>query len=393
MEKQPSAEDVEALLPLHVGETRTAKSSLLCTIEILRLFTDSSHGMTVSQLRDALELRLGHRPSETKVLDDLHEIMANRPFGMQVTSAARGKADGFRCTGSLLTDQQVRLLLNMVQTCKFVTPSQRHGLCESLHEIVSYHQQDAITESVHADKREAVDAADAFLAADVCSEAIRLHRKVSFTYVERDFDGEEKPVLVAGCVRLSETPVALVFSFGNYYLESLTTDHRDEPKRVLRRLDKMRDPSVSSEAMEYPDLVADLRASLERRVSETFDMWGDGMQRTVFLRVERPYARYVYDRFGKSVRFRQESSDGSHAFTCVSVQLSPTFYRWIFGMGGGILIAKPQSEIWVQLFREDVGPSGWKRYDNLMEDYEAALSGFSKQMHAACTGYGWEVLQ
>lgn len=381
-------EEMEGLLSESACLTRTGKSRTLAVMDILRAFTDGDHGLTAREIASVIGIRTGREPSEGAVLSDLHEISANRPLGMGVTIPGRGESGGFRCERSALTVAQARLLVNMARTCKFVTAEQRSELCEAVYETVSISQQDAIA-GVCTDGREVPRSSDAFEAADVSLRALKAGRMIRFAYVDWGLDGVERPLTSPeGSMTFEETPIALVYSFGNYYLETWA-DHPSPGRRMTRRLDRMRRPEVSPRRARNTKEVGELRRSVRERTEQTFDMWGDGIPRTLFLRIDSSAARYAFDRFGHSLRVRHVAEDGSHGYACITVQLAPTFYRWVVGMGGGVTITRPKDPSWLVPYWED--PSVAKKgLEELEEDYRAAVSGLAQLMRDCAVAHGIE---
>ncbi len=377
---------MERCLPASVGRTATRKSQLLCTLEVLRLLTDESHGLRADEIASIVERRTGSRPSEQKVLDDVHEIAACAPLGMEIVTPRRGESGGFRCRRSLLSSAQVRFLTDMVMTCKFATEPQRAELREALSGLASRYERDEAAHDVFVDGRDAPLSNDVFVAIDVAAQAIREARRLRFRYVSRGFYNEDVPLVADdGSQSFEETPVQLIYSFGEYYLETWAGEQ--DGHRALRRLDRVRAPMVSNTPAYAGEEVDRLRATVAERTTQVFDMLGDGVARTLFLEIDASVVRYAFDRFGPTIAFRDIR--GNRACTKVTVQLSPTFYRWLFGMGDGMRLVKPRDEIWEGQFW-DAGDKGRPSHERLVDDYEAAVRGLREQVALVCRAYGWE---
>ena len=363
--------------------TRTSKSELLATLDIVRTLTDENHGLTAREIAQIIGLRTGRAPTEGKILSDLKEIKANRPLGTEILVPGRGKNDGFRCAKSTLSPAQVRLLVNMARTCKFITAMERAALCTALYSLVSINDQDSIVGDVLIDRREASGNTEAFASADMVSRALREGRRIRFQYVAHALDGEEVPLAAPdGPTLFEETPIRLIFSFGNYYLETWGRDCRGRDAKFNRRLDKMRGASLSPRKTQETRAVRELRRTAGERTSQVFDMWGDGITRILFLRVHREAAGYFRDRFGARARIAHISEDGTTGYACITVQLSPTFFRWIFGMRSLIALEPPKSIEWLDPFWDDMG-ARFDGYDSLVEDYHAAKSEYGQMLRDA----------
>lgn len=372
----------EGALGKHTENASTAsgKGQLLAAMEVLGSKTDRGHGLTAKQIAEEVERACGKAPTEAKVLDDVHAIARARPFGMEIDIPRRGKAGGIRRTRGALTGAQARALANMARTCKFVSASQREELCEALGRLLSERERQEMVGSVLVDEREAPASSDAFHAADVASMAMKEGRMIRFEYAKRELDGTES---FPGGTRC-EVPVALVFSFGSYYLETLDPDS-PEGGTLLRRLDKVRNPRVADRRKD-DGTVASLRHGAARRTAARVDMWGNGPELTLFLRVRRDYAGYVCDRFGAGVRFEHVARDLSVGYACITAQVSPTLCRWLFGMGDGVVVAKPKSHLWASQFWTS-SPEARKPFEDLLADYEAFSADMRRRLEKCAEHY------
>lgn len=390
MKEKPSAEILASDLPREASRESSPKAQLLLVAEILKSFTDEEHGLTADEIREAIGIRTGKTPTAAKVRDDIHALAACRLFGMDIDIPPRGKADGFRCKKTFLSSEDARLAINMVKTSKFITREQCRRICDDLYGMVSYYQQDSIAGSVMVDERDLPSNSDVFAAAEAFSAAIETGRKVRFQYYARGLDGDEHCIenSLDGGSYFEETPVALIFSFGNYYAETWS-ERAHRGQSTVRRLDRVRNASVAETPAESGELVDLMRATVQERIGQTFDMFGEGETRDLFLRVGYKAARYVYDRFGHNISFRQIAKDGSYGFIHVRVKPAATFYRWLFGMGSQITLEEPHGALWESVFWPDDSPG--IPHDELIRDYNEAISGMRRQMASVCNAYGWKL--
>lgn len=390
MAYKPTIQEMAEDLPDGAAECSGMKAQMLLVAEIMRLFTDETHGLTADEMRRVIGEKTGRTPTAAKVRDDIHTLASAKAFGMDVSIPSRGENAGFRCRKTFLSSEQARLAINMVRTCKFVTQKQRDDICEALFEMVSYYQQDDIARSVVVDERELPQSpeVDVFSAAEAFSSALEMGKMISFKYAARGLDGKEKLArnpLDGSCV-LEETPVALVFSFGNYYAETWFGDANDG-RRMTRRLDRMRETMITDTPSVSSPVIERLRSTVQQRIGQTFDMFGEGKTRDLFLKVNAWSARYIYDRFGHGVKFEHVANDGSCGYIHIQVKPAQTFYRWLFGMGNQITLAKPKGTIWEDAFWGD-SPETRKTHDALVHDYEYALKGMKKQLLESAAAYG-----
>lgn len=395
MKDKLTVDEMASLLPGSLATQDDARSRLLGVLGILIGFTDSDDGLTASEIRDVLERRseTGHRPSEPSILSDIAALSESGfPF-LEIQRPGRGESGGFKCTKAFLTNAQVQLLINIVRTCRFISLDECNRLCESLESLVSVYQQDRMVGDVYVDERPRPSEPDVYQAAEIASQAIEQGKKISFAYSYYALDGKERLVATPeGRTEFHETPISLIYSNGNYYLETWpeTVDAESSRKHFSRRLDRIRNPRLLEEAADANAEIDDLKRTVPRRISETFDMFGDGIERHLFLKVNALASDYAFARFGHGCRFENISTapDGTkYGYLLVSVQLSPTFYRWLCGLGTWVEIVRPKDELWVRGGSWAKHPAAKKSYRSLLKDYEAAVEGYVAHLKKALSPY------
>lgn len=375
-----TADEIAALRAEGFGRDASARGRLLATIELLRRFTDEDEGLTANEIARVLGECSGKTPSENTVHDDLHAIAEVQPLGMELRVPSHGENVGFRCVHSQLSSDDAIVLDGMVRTSKFLGSDQREALCAKLEAFVSDRRQTEALEGMYVDERERGGVGSTLdLLADV-TRAVQSGERVRFFLSYRQMDGEER---LAG--PFVEDPILVVHSFGYYYLATVTvSEEHPEGKLMYRRLDHLRKVVLTGQKVENPGRVEELRGEVIRSVPQLVDMYGDGTCRTLFLRVRGEYAGRVFDRFGGDVKFAHiDARDPRNVigYACVRVQLSPTFYRWLFGMGDGVTLAKPLGRKWVASF------GVCEADENLRSDYATATDGFRALLSAALENY------
>ena len=397
MKHELSYEEMADCLPGDVGRLDDTRSRLICVQEILRTLTDSEHGLTANDIREIIKLRSwqsGKAPSEPAVLSDLHALIESDLDNFSVEQPFRGDNRGFRCTKKTLSSAQARLLLNSVRTCKFITLEECRDLCDAIEEMLSIYEQDRITADIFVDERVRPSQPRVFETADTIIEAIHKKRKIRFEYIFYGFDGKEHCVETEnGDSYFEETPIDLIFSFGNYYVETWpATNNNDGPrKHYSRRLNRIRNVSISDTPAERNEYIRDLKRSAKSRIPQTFDMYGDGQSRDLFLEIDQNAVNTVIDHFGHDCKFEHVSEDAEtgrkQGYARVVVQLAPTFYRWLFGMGDLIKIVPPENVLWAKSGSWGRKKSSGKTISELQQDYKSAIEGYKAQMTKAMSPY------
>lgn len=382
MSRSVSDKEMESLLPSHVGVDPSARARLLSVLEILRVFSDEKDGLTAKEIARIIGLRCGKEPSENTVLGDLRALSENPPFGMEIEPASKGDKRGFRCVRRLISADEAAVLVNLVKTCKYLSPDQRDSLSAKLMEAVPLDKQDEIVEAVYVDERQTNSSIDVFRAANTASKAIREKRSLSFKYASKRMNGTVSEYEID-----DEDPVALIYSFGHYYLETLPSGgagSKQEPR--FRRLDHMKDVSIGGR-MRDRQKAEELSRLVVRETSEKIDMFGDGVCRTLFLKVEGSHAKYVYDAFGYDTRFEHIDEKLAVGYVCLRIQLSPTFFRWLFGMAPNVTLVRPRGLTWARRF-SGLSSCDEKKLIEIQDDYDKAIARIDEQIKAFGEAHG-----
>jgi len=356
-----------------------ARERLLCVMEALRNLTDVDHRLSNADLRRVLAERFGEAaiPAENTLNADIRALRSMNIAGC----AFHTSPSGSWCENRALNPAQVRLLFNAVQSSRFLTEGESRELQESLLGLVSVHEEYQLMGDVHVVQRlEAKGRSEVLAACSAIAQALRDDRKVEFEYTFNNFEGAQ--VALAGddgaTLRI-ETPTALYFSEGNYYLESYSATPWRHNQCIMRsRVDRMRAVRVSNERADLCEEVNEARRSAASRMKREVQMFG-GTPRTIFLRVGAEATNEVFDLFGFGLEFanfsgvpRDKDTTGD---TCVTVAQSPTFFRWLTGTGGKVRIVAPPDALTVRA-KPWAHLTGGKSHAELVEDFAAMTDAY-----------------
>lgn len=365
-----------------------ARTRLLCLAELLRTLTDRDHPLSNAQIRAIMVAKYpdAAAPAENTLNADIRALRDAGCLGLEIHTGSRGTW----CENSRLSAEDVRLLLNAVQSSRLLTHEQSAQLQEGLFGLVSRFQEEDMASEVFVDQRPRKASPEVFDTCTTIARAIRLGKKLEFGYAYSDYDGE--PVLLegdSGSTLRVETPIALLFSENRYYLESYSDPAwRHGIKLMHSRVDRMRNVRISEQDACSNRDVYNAKRSVQRRMREGFEML-QGPSRTLFLRVRADKTNEMFDRFGFGLAFGQFVGElgavDTTAITCVKVAAQGTFFRWLSGCGGGVCIVKPKDELWVTSGPWARTASG-KSFEELVSDYEDAKAGYRAYLEQAAAG-------
>ncbi|WP_418240679.1 helix-turn-helix transcriptional regulator [Ellagibacter isourolithinifaciens] len=310
-----------------MASSNRQKLKLLYLIKMLQDETDPERGLSMTEIL----ARLAAQGIDAERKSIYRDIEVLREVGMDIQTYQRCPVEYALVREGLGIDE-VMLLVDAVQSSKFLTETKSRQLVKALKGLVSEREAKLLSKRVHVDGRVKSQQDSVFHSVDTIHEAMRQKRKVSFLYFKHGTDmgskiqHEGKPYV--------ETPVKLVFQDGFYYLAAFNDKHDDF---VTYRVDRMRIVQVSDEKATRNERIANY--GFEQFEHQAFGMF-DGEKATVTLLVQEPLMGAVADRFGSDAVLGKRTDE--EAEVRVTVRVSPQFFGWIAGMDGNITIAGPQ---------------------------------------------------
>lgn len=305
------------------------RQRILYLMKMLMDETDEDHGLTMFQITSKLAERT--IAAERKAV--YRDIEALRDFGFDIEK--RGAPCEYALKNRPFKFPELLLLIDAIQSSRFLTESKSEALVESVKAFASYSQAQLLSKRVFVERRIKMQNESVFYSVDKIQEAIMGKRKVEFQYFE--YDTGKTKVLRHDAEFYVETPVYLVYSEGYYYLITFNDVHDDF---VRYRVDRMLNLRMSKCAATRNARIA----SFDVREFETrsFGMFS-GEATSVELKVHKEAMGAVIDRFGRGV-LSSAHADGT-ARVHVVVLKSPVFYGWLAQFGELIQVMKPQSLI------------------------------------------------
>lgn len=358
----------------------TTRERLLQVLELLLEFTDEDEGLTARETARVLSACGNTSPTENTLHDDLCALAKSAPFGITVEAPTKGDNKGYRVVNRLVNPDEAVLLLDMVHTCKFIPTSQQQALELKLHPLIPETKQDEVIETIIPSSHESADNANVLPALNTASRAIMENKQISFSYTMHWMNG----AYVETAMQTAE-PISILFSFGHYYLEILLpTKDGDDQQVEFRRFDRISKLAITGLKIKHKKQVEQLRKAAPSLLGEMIDMRGDGISRMLFLRVDGKLAGAVYDRFGHDLKFEHitETVSGAMGYVKIKVQLSETFFRWLFGMNGGVRLIRPKGTRWLRAF-QGMEAFDQEEYESLLNDYKTAICEYKKLLESA----------
>ena len=313
-----------------MAKTANQKVKLLRLYQLLLRQTDEDHPITVPQIIQELE-RFDIKAERKSIYDDLEAL---RQLGVDVQSR-KGRAPGWFIGERDFQLPEIKLLMDAVQSSRFITQKKSDALIAKLESLASVHQARQLQRQVYVSGRIKVMNESIYYNVDKLHAALAGQTAITFKYF--DYDIFRQKVYRREGRRYAVSPYGLIWNSENYYLAGF-----DHSKRELRhyRVDKMAGLSVTSLPRDGDEACRDF--DLAAYADKHFGMFS-GREGEITLRGRREMAGVVWDRFGQEVIL---APDGEEHFTVtLPVVLSPQFFGWLFGLDGGLVLAAPREAV------------------------------------------------
>ena len=285
--------------------------------------SDEEHPISRQEMQEELA-RWGLSAERKSLYDDMEQL---RELGLDVQSR-RGRGGGWYIGQREFELAELKLLVDAVQSSRFLTKRKSDALIRKLEGLTSVHQARQLQRQVYVDRRVKTMNESIFYNVDRLQGAIAANKVVTFRYFE--YNARRERVFRREGERYRLTPYSLIWDSENYYLAGWD-EHRNEVRHY--RVDKMADIVVSqSKGHPRGDWTA------EGYARKHFGMFS-GTPCRLKLRCEDRLAGVVIDRFGLEVPL---IPDGEGHFTVtVDVVASPPLWGWLFGLGLGVEVLGP----------------------------------------------------
>ena len=299
------------------------KLKLLYLKELLEQESDERHPVNVQKM---LEYLASHGiEAERKAI--YSDIACLQEYGMDLLHKS-GKYGGYFLASRAFELPELKLLVDAVQSSRFLTTKKSLELIEKLGCLTSCHEAGSLKRQVVVSGRVKTMVESIYYLVDELQEAIAQNSQITFRYFEWGADGKRhfRPGLYEA------SPYALVWDNENYYLVAHSQRHGITHYRV----DKMAEIRATGKPRCITPEAKKLTAAAYGR--NVFGMFG-GKTADVKMRFSNRLAGVVLDRFGADTML---IPDGQEHFTfTMEITVSPPFFAWLASFGDGAKILSP----------------------------------------------------
>lgn len=303
-----------------------AKLRPLYLAKILYERTDEDHYLTTAQLMKILKEEYGINSHRQTIKSDIDVLTK---FGMEIEEV-KSTQNRYNAFGRKFDQAELKLLIDAVESSKFITQSKSDALVEKLGTLTSNYRAQELNRNISVEGRIKPGNEKVYLIVETINEAINKRKKISFECFKYNVKKEKKlkrdePYII--------TPLHLVWN-GDYYYMIGVYDYQNRLGTFrVDRINKV--PTILKE----DGIPAPEGFDLNQYLNTTFRMFSS-QHEEVELICANELMDAIIDRFGEEVVTYAHDMESFRAV--VDVAVSHVFYSWVFGFCGKVKIKRPE---------------------------------------------------
>ncbi len=303
------------------------KLKILYILDYLQKNSHEDHPVRANMLIDMLAKKEIKCDRKTIYSD----IATLQQFGIDIISVP-GKNGGYYIACRNFEPSELKLLIDAVQSSRYLTEKKSRQLIEKLCNLVGEHEASLLKRNVFISGRVKSMNETIYYNVNDIQDAISQNRQITFRYFDWNIQGKrqyrEKDYIAS--------PYGLCQDNENCYLLAYSPRHGITSYRV----DRMESIRITDDKrIPCPELTG---TAFTDHANKLFQMFaGDALD--VKLRFHKSLLNVVIDRFGRDTMLVPDGED--HFNFTVKVAVSPMFLSWVIGFGDKAEILYPQSVI------------------------------------------------
>lgn len=290
--------------------------------------SDEEHPVTIKQIVEYLGAQ-GISAERKSIYDDIEAL---RFYGLDIIHVDAGRFQGYYVAQRNFELPELKLLVDSVQSSKFITHKKTMTLIRKIEKLASIHEAQLLQRQVYVKNRIKTMNESIYYNVDAIHDGISQNRNIQFKYFEYTVE-KTRHYRKDGAFYVV-SPYALTWDDENYYMVAF-----DSEAGIIKhyRVDKMTDISTLEEHRDGRDAFEALDMAVYAR--KVFGMFS-GEDVTVRLRFENHLVGAVLDRLGQDVMIVRDGDD--HFTVSAEVVVSPQFFAWVCGFGAAAQIIGPE---------------------------------------------------
>lgn len=294
--------------------------------------TDDEHSLTMPQIMEELE-KYDVTAERKSIYTDFQDM--TEKFGVEIIKEQIGRETYYHVGAREFELAEVKLLIDAIQSSKFITQTKSRELITKIKSFVSEHQAKQLQRQVYINDRVKTMNESVYYNVDDIHTAINQNKKIRFKYFKWDINKKLVPRHNGDWFIVS--PWALTWDDENYYMVAF--DDWDS-KIKHYRVDKMMYISIEEEKRSGKEVFRNF--DMAEYSKATIGMY-QGQKAKVKIQLANYMCGVFIDRFGKDISF--QPIDDEHSEFHVDVNVSPQFFGWIFSLGKDVKVTGPSEVV------------------------------------------------
>lgn len=307
------------------------KIKLLKLLELLKQETDEQNPLTTNEI--CARLADMNISCDRRTLSK--DIKTLNSFGFEVLSRMKSHDKAYYIIERSFTVPELKILIDAIQAAGFITEKKTKDLIDKVASLGGTHRAELIKSNLICFNTRKHSNESVYYTVDSLEKALLKKKQVSFYYFDLNEKGEKiyrknKKLYVV-------EPMALIYYEDNYYLMCYSPKYNDT---VNYRVDRMSYVEVLEESVSENAVLKN--SDISEYTEQVFKMYG-GEKTDITLQFDDSLIGVIYDKFGEDTLMIRLNEN-----TCVarvSVQVSPTFWGWLFQFGERMKITSPETLI------------------------------------------------
>ncbi len=319
------------------------KLKLLKLLELLRQETDENNPMVTNEIcRRLMEMDI---VCDRRTLAT--DIKLLNEQGYEIQSCQVCKAKGYYIADRRFSIPELKMLIDAVEASHLLSEKKTQELIEKIAALGGSKQAEVLTSNIVRFNTVKPTNECIYYTIQILEEAIREKKKVTIHYFHLN-ERREKVYRSENGIHTVE-PIALVYNTDRYYL---TCYNPKADRNYNYRLDRIEKVEILDEKISKNAVIRS--RSVAKYTAQVFKMYGGEVEK-ITLQFDSQMIDYIYEKFGLDTKIR---SCGEDQFTAkIEVQLSPTFYAWVFQFAGKMRIIAPEwvCDEYMEMLKKAIG--------------------------------------
>lgn len=310
-----------------MGKVINNKMRTLLIMQTLLSKSDENHRIGIDEIIKVLNNN-GISGERKSIYDDIETLKA---FGLDILYD-KEKPSGYYIGNRDFELPELKLLVDAVQSSKFITVKKSQELIRKLEYLTSSGEAKKLHRQVYVANRVKTFNEGIYYNVDAINEAMQYNSRISFDYLK--WNTKKELVLRNEGGRIEVSPWSLTWDDENYYLLAY-----EEETGIVKhyRVDKIKGIELLNEPRNGQKEFKNF--DITRFAKRTFGMFGGELEH-VILECDNDLIGVILDRFGTDVIIVNVDKD--HFQVRHEVAVSGQFYGWLVGLGPSVRIISPK---------------------------------------------------